>query len=178
MKKYFIVFTLFLFLLLSFFSNVFAKDSKLSEYPLPYPGILPDNPLYVLKTTRDKVISFLVSDPIKKAEFNLLQSEKRLGGGLYLFKKGINKEKLAQETISKGENYFEEAIVSIQQAKKEGRNTTSIVEKLALSSKKQAEVIKELEKQVQESYKKDFEILYQRVVKLGKKVSELSPTPL
>ena len=48
------------------------------NYLLPYPGMLPDNPLYMLKAMRDRVINFLIADSQKKAEFYLLQSDKRL----------------------------------------------------------------------------------------------------
>ncbi len=53
-----------------------AKENvkKFSEYALPYPGILPDNVLYNLKVFRDKVFEFLIIDPVKKADFYLLQA--------------------------------------------------------------------------------------------------------
>ena len=58
------------------------------EYELPYPGLLPDNPLYYLKAIRDNILKFLIRDPMKKAEFDLLQSDKRLGASYALLKKG------------------------------------------------------------------------------------------
>ncbi|MBI3576483.1 hypothetical protein HY086_00365, partial [Candidatus Gottesmanbacteria bacterium] len=58
------------------------------EYLLPYPGILPDNPLYFLKAARDKIIEFLIADPVRKAEFYILQSDKRLGMTSMLLEKG------------------------------------------------------------------------------------------
>jgi len=176
MKKYAIIIAVLFLFLFPISPKAFAEKSKPLEYVLPYPGLLPDNPLYILKTTRDRIISFLVSEPLKKAEFNLLQSEKRLGGGMYLIKKRLKKEKLAHETISKGENYFEEAIANVLQAKKEGRDVKGIIERLTLSSQKQKAVIKELEQQVSSSYKKDFEFLYQRAVKLGEKVTSAAPS--
>src|SRR5260221_7243175 len=54
------------------------------QYDLPYPGILPDNPLYTLKVIRDEVVSFFISDPLKKASFDILQADKRIGASLYL----------------------------------------------------------------------------------------------
>src|SRR5438309_421306 len=48
------------------------------SYQLPYPGMLPDNPLYFLKVIRDGVWSFLLSNPLKKADFDLLQADKRV----------------------------------------------------------------------------------------------------
>src|SRR3989338_5173622 len=114
------------------------------EYQLPYPGLLPDNAFYYLKTLRDKIVGFLISDPIKKAEFDLLAADKRLNAASFLFEKG--KYDLALSTISKGENYFEEAIEKTSVAKKEGRETTNILIKLSASVKKHKEVLTSLGK--------------------------------
>ena len=37
------------------------------DYELPYPGLLPDSPLYFLKISRDRLIEFMIGDPIKKS---------------------------------------------------------------------------------------------------------------
>ncbi|OGG04141.1 hypothetical protein A2Z33_03190 [Candidatus Gottesmanbacteria bacterium RBG_16_52_11] len=52
--------------------------SDLAGYPLPYPGILPDHPLYFLKQLRDFILEHAVSDPDKRVEFHILQSDKNL----------------------------------------------------------------------------------------------------
>src|SRR5581483_4884765 len=87
-------------------------------YTMPYPGLLPDSPLYPLKAFRDKVVSVLISDPQKQAEFDLLQADKRLGAGIALLKKNKKDYKLAESTIDKGENYFGLAIDKTKEAKK------------------------------------------------------------
>src|SRR5690242_14285884 len=55
-----------------------------NDYTMPYPGLLPDSPLYSLKVFRDRVISFFISDPLKRSSFDLLQADKRLEGAYYL----------------------------------------------------------------------------------------------
>ncbi len=117
---------------------------KTIDYTLPYPGLLPDNPLYFLKAIRDRVIEFLISDPIKKANFELLQSDKRLNEGLLLFKKGESKYSLGETTISKGENYFEKGIAEIERAREQGIVTTDISRRFYLASLKHRDVIKGL----------------------------------
>ena len=82
------------------------SPSPIIDYPLPYPGILPDNPLYLMKALRDRVVSIVISDPLKKAQFDLLMADVRLNAAQYLFAKGEEKYSLAETTISKGENYF------------------------------------------------------------------------
>lgn len=54
------------------------------NYTLPYPGILPDHPLYFLKSFRDAILSRLISNPVKKFEFDLLQADKKLNMAIFL----------------------------------------------------------------------------------------------
>ncbi len=147
--------------------------AKESDYQLPYPGLLPDSPLYGLKTLRDKIVSFMISDPSKRAEFDVLQADKRLAASLAMLDSEKGKEALAVSTISKGENYFEDALSNAKQAKKEGTNSNDIKQKLITSSQKHEEVLKQLEKTVQKSFKRDFAILIQRMDKIENQVNQL-----
>lgn len=113
------------------------------EYELPYPGVLPGNPLYYLKAFRDKLVSLLISDPLKKAEYDLLNSDKRLAMGAALVRAG--KHELAVETISKGNNYFEEALSSLQKARASSEDTSALLGRMALAVKKHEEVVVDLE---------------------------------
>ncbi len=120
------------------------SSKKTIEYTLPYPGLLPDNPLYVLKAMRDKIVETLISDPIKKANFDLLAADKRLNEGVSLFNKGERKYALAETTISKGENYFEKGIAQVERAKKQGIATLDVSQRFHLASLKHREIIKSL----------------------------------
>lgn len=142
-------------------------------YQLPYPGILPDSPLYFLKTFRDRLVAFLISDPLKKAEFNLLQANKRLQAGVFLLDKTPKDVSLSISTISKGQNYFEEALVSVSDAKKQGMPLTTILEQLSLASQKQKEVLSRLEKKIPQSNKEEFNVLRKRAEKIEKAVDLL-----
>ena len=105
-----------------------AKSENNVNYELPYPGLLPDNPLYLLRVVRDKTVGFLISDPLKKTEFDLLQANKRLNAGIFLFNKG--KTSLALSTVSKAENYFTQALDQIEEAKRQGRNASEMEKNL------------------------------------------------
>lgn len=130
------------------------------DYELPYPGLLPDSPLYLLRIIRDKAVSFLISDPKKKAEFDLLQADKRLNAGLFLFnEKKIN---LAISTISKAENYFGGALEKTKEARKEGMDVTDITRKLMNSSKKHQEILDSLEKRSPQNFKANFKFQEKR----------------
>lgn len=139
-----------------------ASESAKNEYQLPYPGLLPDNPLYKIKAFRDRLIEFLISDPIKKAEFDLLAADKRLAIGIALFDK--KKFDLAESTISKGENYFDEGIKNLETARKEGRQIDpSLIVAYDSSTKKHREILEGLIKRANGDIKKKLTKTLQRV---------------
>lgn len=136
------------------------------KYELPYPGLLPDNPLYSLRIIRDRVVDFLISDPLKKAEFNLLQADKRLNAGIYLFNsanKNNKKIELAISTISKAENYFEKAIQKLKEANQEGKDIKELTRKLRDSAKKHQEEILSLIEKSPKDFKENFKDQLKRV---------------
>lgn len=159
------------------FSASFAEVSSPTptpkvNYELPYPGLLPDSPIYFLKIIRDKTVNFLISDPKKKAEFYLLQADKRLNAGIYLFNKG--KVSMSLSTISKAENYFEQALQKIKEAKGQGMETTEITNKLIDVTKKHQEVLKSLEKKSPKNFKSNFNQELQRVDKFAEEAIALT----
>jgi len=150
MKRLFFV-LIFVFVFLTLRTQAFAQaptptpTPPPSEYALAYPGILPDNPLYKIKAFRDWIVSVLIADPLKKASFDVLQADKRLVATQYLLQEAPPKGPLAIETLSKGENYFFEAITQMKQAKKQGEDAYDILQKLRLSNAKHLEVVLQLE---------------------------------
>jgi len=158
--KFLFIIILFLFPLLSpglVFAQSPVQPSVKIEYQLPYPGLLPDSPFYILKTIRDRSVGFLISAPLKKAEFDLMQADKRISAGVYLLHQKKGKQVLAESTMSKGENYFSSAIKDIKQAKKEGRQTTDMLKKMLTASQKYQEIFKELDLRGLEKRAADFE---------------------
>lgn len=111
------------------------------EYTLPYPGILPDHPLYPLKMARDKIILLLITDPEKKAEFNLLQADKRIQAAVYLVEEDKRKGKLAVNTIDKGENYFHDAVEQTVNLKKQGREVGGLLSSLDHAASKHIDLL-------------------------------------
>lgn len=113
------------------------------KYELPYPGILPDHPFYFVKAIRDRILDITARDNIKKAQLRLLLSDKRLAMAQALAKKGKNK--LAIDTLSKGEKYFLSIPQLVKDAKTQG-NTPPIdlVIKLQSSNRKHREVENQL----------------------------------
>ena len=126
------------------------------EYSLPYPGILPDNPLHFLKAIRDRIILILISDPIKEAEFNLLTSDKRIYAAQLLSDKG--KGELAVTTLSKSNNYFHNAISSVSEAKKMGKRVDIVLNSMKKSIDKHQEVLSMMKKNLEKAFTSQLQI--------------------
>lgn len=146
---------------------------KTVEYELPYPGILPDSPLYPLKMIRDKIVKSFITDPQREAEFLLLNSDKRFYAGIFLVQK--NKDELALTTISKGNNYFDETIGKVHDAQKQKKDMNPFIDKMSLSIKKHKIVLKDLLSQTDSQFEKGFEKEYDRTLDMEKTVGILKP---
>lgn len=115
---------------------------KKSQYQLPYPGILQDHPLYILKQMRDSVIEALISDPVKKSEFVLLQSDKFLNASIFLNAKG--KKELGMQTMKQGESYMSTTVSTLTTLKQGGTEIPgSVIDHLERSLEKHEEVVNE-----------------------------------
>jgi len=116
-------------------------------YNLPYPGLLPDHPLYFVKILRDRILEIMTRDNIKKAELYLLLSDKRMAMAVDLAKKG--KDKQAIETATKGEKYFINIPRLLSEAKKQGvTGSSEFVDRLKLSNAKHREILENFLKEL------------------------------
>ncbi len=181
MKAIILSFLLFLFV---FPLSAFAQEASLSgdvtptpmqstDYALPYPGLLPDNPLYPLKMLRDRVVLILISDTVKRAKFNLLQADKRLQAGLYLYNGNKSKVNIAISTISKSQNYYSDALSETEKAKREKHDIDGIINDLTLSSRKHRELLKDFEKIVPKENKEQVKSLLKKHDELQKRLDKL-----
>jgi len=173
MRKIYLL-ILFLLIFLLSFNTSFAETLSPApvpqvDYELPYPGLLPDSPLYFLRMIRDRAISFLISDPLRKSEFDLLQADKRLNAGIYLFNKG--KISLALSTISKAENYFEQALVKMGEAKIEGKSINEIEKKLRNALKKHRQELEYMTQKVSKNIKGNFEREQERLASFEERLN-------
>lgn len=109
------------------------------EYYLPYPGILPDSPLYKVKALRDRISLWLVTDPGKKAEKELLLADKRIGAAVALLDGG--KDELAVSTATKGEKYLEQAVNRVLVMADTGQDVKSLLLILSNATAKHEEMV-------------------------------------
>lgn len=145
------------------------------QYELPYPGMLPDNPLYFLKTMRDAVVKFLISDSLKEAEFNILTANKRAYAALLLSEKEKPDFELVIETISKSNNYLHEATVSLGKAKDEDKDFLPMLDNAGKSVKKHRQVFsRQIMPNTPENMKKAIETEIRRLDTIEKSVNNLA----
>ncbi len=112
-------------------------------YEMPYPGLLPDHPLYLIKITRDRVTEFFTRDNIKKARLYLNYSDKRAMMAVKLAEKGKNQ--LALSTLSKAEKYSEKIPDLLKNSKQQGTSPPpDLVLQAKLSNQKHWEIIQNL----------------------------------
>lgn len=113
------------------------------EYPLPYPGILPDHPLFPLKRFRDWMLEKLIADPVRKAEFYILQADKRLNMAVFL--KGQGKDKLAAESVTLSLSFRRKVLRELSAVKGGGKIIPGyVLDRLEKSIAKHIEVLTEL----------------------------------
>ena len=112
------------------------------EYYLPYPGVLPDSPLYRLKVARDWVQLWLTFDEGKKAQRELLYADKRVNAAKALIEGG--KPGLGVSTATKAEKYLEKAVDTTVGLQKSGKDMKSLLLTLAKATTKHGEVLQQL----------------------------------
>ncbi len=126
-----------------FIMGAATDEPKKVEYTLPYPGIGPDHPLFTVKKLRDWLILKLIVDPLRKTEFYLLQSDKRLGMAKSLVEKG--KLGPAQLMFSQEVSYMEKAVREAEFAKSSGKQVPGhILDRLERSMATHIQVLQQL----------------------------------
>lgn len=135
------------------------------NYELPYPGMLPDNPLYFLKVIRDGIVKMLINDPFKKAQFSLNVAEKRMYAGKMLVDK--DEDRLAVEIIGKSNNYLDDALKAIVVAKKLNPKNPDIrpfLQQFKTAVQKHYEIAEDIKPQIDESELSQFKTEEQKIL--------------
>ncbi len=142
------------------------------DYALPYPGVLPDHPLYFMKRVRDAVLEMVIIEPVRKSEFYILQGDKRLQMGIMLVEQ--KKFSLAETTISKAEKYMEKAIVGLTTYKASGGVIPLyVIERTEKALAKHMEVLQELLVKVPEDQKKGIASSIELLARIQQEIKAL-----
>ncbi|MBI1862787.1 hypothetical protein HYS00_01565 [Candidatus Microgenomates bacterium] len=125
------------------------------NYELPYPGILPGNPLYSIKSARDSLLQWMMRDNYKKAQLRIQISDKNVRGAQMLSKD--KQYDNAEKILIDGETIFEKAIDDTINAKEQGASPTSEFKtKMKTSNLKHKEIISDIMKSIPESERAAF----------------------
>ncbi len=173
MKKYILIVLFLLFAVLLYRSvPAYAVSlEKKSEYVLPYPGMLADNPLYFLKKLRDKILENLIADPTRKIEFYILQSDKELSAGVLMGSK--DKQELVGESFTQAGAYMEQAVKRAGDLKSQGKDMSSIVDRLGNSLGKHEELLNDFVSKATEAQKVNLKSDQELVKKLQADVTAI-----
>ena len=133
-------------------ATVSAVPTGTLDYNLPYPGILPDHPLYKIKLLRDRILMFVTKDPIRRVNLQLLMSDKQLVMGQLLWEKGKND--LAIATLNKSEKDLLTVVTNLVQLKKTNTLSEGLADKVELAAKKHEETISKLVDSVSDNARK------------------------
>ena len=114
-------------------------EEQAANYHLPYPGILPDHPLYIVKMVRDRLVEWLTFDKLKKVELFEMYADKRMGAARVLIEGG--QAELGVETARKAVMYQERAVKKARELKKEGRDIGDVANQIEKATAKHEQVL-------------------------------------
>ncbi|MBP9691625.1 hypothetical protein KBD81_06115 [Candidatus Woesebacteria bacterium] len=141
-------------------------------YQLPYPGLLPDSPIYFIKQIRDSILIFTTRDTGKKARLFLQISDKHMASALALAEKG--RDTLAQEQLMKAEDQSLKIPPLLREIKEQGGSyPDDLVMDLYESNKKHREVITDVMKKTTETEIKIVETLLTKNEEVKKLLDKL-----
>lgn len=128
-----------------------AQNGDKVDYYLPYPGILPDHPLYWLKMIRDRIMLWLTQEPQQRFQRILLYADKRIGAAQVLIEGG--KVDLGVSTATKAEKYLEQSIQQYRKLKQVGKAAPETEDQLKRALLKHEEVLKAVLEKVPDAAK-------------------------
>lgn len=144
-----------------------------TTYQLPYPGILPGHPFYFFKSLRDKIWGVMISNPLKKAEFDLLQADKSIASAELLFKQKAEKSLIFSQLADAG-TYFSEALDKSVAAKKQGMDHNDLTKRMAVANQRHQEVVLEMTKTGSKEDKEKYLSELEKIKELGKRTEKLN----
>lgn len=176
LKNVVLGFVFFFFILFS--THVIVRSEEINiegnkvEYTLPYPGILPDSEIYFVKSLRDNILVFLTRDNIKKAELELLISDKKNSMAMELAKK--SKWHYARKILFESLENFDNSITSIKESKNQGGGIgEELIPKLESSNRKQKEIVETMLKDIPYGEVKNFEEILRKNQKFEQILKDL-----
>lgn len=150
-------------------SQTIEVDEQQVIYPLPFPGILADHPLYGLKQLRDKILIFSTRDNTKKAQLYLHLSDKHIAIALQLATKG--KEHLAIKELHRAEDFSLKVPPLLHEAAEQGASPSAdLITSLYQSNAKHREIITEVMKTTTQANVEEFNTILKKNEQVRKNI--------
>ncbi len=172
-KKLFIATLIFCLFFLLGTSIVCAQEQKLEPEAVEIktsglytPRLLPDHPLYFVKTSWEKVRLAFTFDKLAKVKYQLNLAEKRIAEASALIKK--DKSELAEKSMERYRVRIDKILVDTQESKEKGKDVDVLVEKLSRSTLRHQEVMAGVYEKVPEQAKEAIE----KVIEVSKRGHE------
>lgn len=138
-----------LFILLLFFfipTSAFAE----SEYVLPYPSTMPGTIWYKAHLVQEKFEQFWYFGDFGQFDYNLKEADKYLVEAKTLFE--YKQYLLAHNALQKSDRYFQKVPYFLEIAEKHGKDISEKRKILHSAALKHEEVLKQLEKELPDSF--------------------------
>lgn len=119
-----------------------TQSAQPLAYRLPYPGILPDSPLYVFKMVRDRMRLVVTQRPVQRVDLYISYGDKRVGAAYYLAQG--NKIPLAYSTALKGLSYMDHALTTLERESFSAEQNQRLSKKLHLSLMAHSKTLQEV----------------------------------
>jgi hypothetical protein len=148
--------------------TITTLQQKVVDYQLPYPGLLPDNPLYFIKQIRDSFMLFMASDQLKKEEVKLQISDKNISAAIELTKKGRHKL-----SVAKVEEAEAEFLSIVDRQSKEKKKNKEFIDTLRKANLKHREAIENLMKDMPQGQVELMQKQREKNMDIGKKLAAI-----
>jgi hypothetical protein len=170
MKKYLLTFGLVTFLAFSSIANATADPlidateetaetinttADITQEELIEPGLLPDHPLYFLKTLSENIQTLLTFGEANRVNQHMMLAEKRLAEAQALIAQG--ETELAEKATNRYQEQSTHAFTFAQQAKEKGQDSDEVMAKIAENTLRHQAVLSRVYEQVPEEAKPAIE---------------------
>lgn len=145
-------------------------DTRVMDYQLPYPGLLPDNPLYLIKSLRNSVLLLVTTDDLEKAKIMLNLSDKRMAMAKPLADKG--KLSMSVESVIEAEELFERMLPVVAKIEDQNKRSEFLIE-IKKANLKHREEIETLMKEIPQGEIEELQKLIEKNIEIEKQISAI-----
>lgn len=145
-------------------------DTRVMDYQLPYPGLLPDNPLYLVKSLRNSALLLVTTDEYEKAQIMLNLSDKRIAMAKPLADKG--KLSMSVESVAEAEDLFEKMLPVVEKIKEEDKKKEFILD-IKKANLKHREEMETLMKELPQGEFEELQKLIEKNIELEKQIAAI-----